>query len=86
MRSITAKMLRDAEWLPVYTYVGSGKSASFRVFGCHIPNITIVHDYLTKCNNSRKVKISYRVFGRTTDSPIQAVRLYNEEVRKASLR
>lgn len=79
--TLTLKRMQSSEWKVVYTYVGSSKS--FQVLACDaILGLTIVHDRV----RGVKIRSTYRINGKSTDSPIQAVRLYNEEARKASLR
>lgn len=73
--AISTKTLRDADWKQVYQY--NGLSMTFATYACvAIPDLTITHH---RSSRGRTVKTTYRVFGKTTDSPTQAVRIYNAE-------
>lgn len=74
---ISNKTLRDAEWKSVYRYIGA--TTGFETYACDaLPGITITHNKV----GSKRTTTIYRVHGKTTDSPIQAVRLYNEEEKR----
>lgn len=77
---ITARQLRTQKWNKIYVYPGFSGGTSFEVYSCNIKGITVTHERRGK----GKVKISYRVGKRTTDSPTQAVRWWNENERKAN--
>lgn len=77
MISISQRMIKEVEWNHVYTY--AGPTQSFDTYSSTIPHLTVTH---IKVKGARKTKIEYRAFGRTTDSPSQAVRWYNDEVKK----
>ena len=67
---------RALKWEVVYQY--ASRKQAFRIFGNERhPNLVVIHD-----QKGPRVKISYRAYARKTDSPIQAVRWYNEENRR----
>lgn len=68
---MTMKDFRALTWTLVYTY-GDDKKG-FKVFGCSVPNVAIVHDR----SKGKQTKISYRVDRRATDSPSQVVKWIN---------
>ena len=78
MKQISQKTLRDATWQCVYTY--SGKTLSFVIFACDaLPGITIAHE---RTKGYAKAKTVYTVNKKRTESPSQAVKLWNEQARK----
>ena len=78
MEQITARVLRNAEWKAVYEYKGS--SMSFVTYACDaLPGLTITHE----TRGRRKTRTYYSARGRKTDSPTQAVRLYNATIKAA---
>lgn len=73
MTKISQRIIQEATWKCVYTYVG--KTSSFRTFACDsIPGLTITHDRV----GSKPTKKTYSVNGRKTDSVITAIRWYNQ--------
>lgn len=79
---ISAKIMRDAEWKCVYSYVGS--TTSFKTYASDaIPGLTITYDKV----GSKRTKTTYTISGPNywfrTESPSQAVRLYNAQIEKA---
>lgn len=85
MKPISTKTLRDVTWRQVYKYDGRGMR--FVTFAADdVPGLTITHERaLVNERPVGKVKTTYSVRypdgARRTDSPIQAVRLYNEQAR-----
>src|SRR5580693_2068697 len=78
MKPISQKILRDAAWQCVYTY--SGKTLSFVIFACDaLPGITIAHE---RAKGYAKAKTIYTVNRKRTESPSQAVRIYNAQARE----
>lgn len=76
MKLITMRILRQQHWSEVYGY--QGVDNQFKVFATdQLQGLTIVHDF----KKGRRTKISYRVAGRTTDSPSVAVKWWNEAER-----
>lgn len=75
--TITLRQLRAATFVPVYDY--AGRTRGFTVFAAgDMPGLTVTHDRLP----GSRVRITYRVDGRTTDSPSQVVRMWNEKEKK----
>lgn len=65
------KEFRALTWNEVYLYDDDKKG--FKVFGCGLPDFTIVHDY----QKGKRTKISFRVARRTTESSSVAVKWWN---------
>lgn len=74
---LTVKQFRALTWQEVYSYGDTNKG--FKVFGCDLKGVSIVHDYA----KGKKTKISYRVAGRSTDSPAQCVKWFNSYQKNA---
>lgn len=71
MKPITQKTLRGADWQRVYAY--DGATLSFVIFICDaLPGMTIAKE-----KRRGKTYTVYTVFGKRTDSLIQATRLWN---------
>ncbi len=87
MQQITARVLRQAEWKPVYQYnstVRGGKS--FTVYASdRLPGLTITKEVR---GTSRRVRTTtfYKFAGRTTDSPTQVVKYWNEHAKASKTR
>lgn len=72
---LTRNQLSRFNWRRVFAGPGC------TVFGCGDPDVHIMHTWQEGENGKRngKVRITYIVRGRRTDSPSEAVRLYNQE-------
>lgn len=80
MTQITARALRQADWKKVYQYTGA--TTSFSTYACDaLPGLTVTHEK----RGSKRTRTYYTVRGRQTDSPTQAVRLYNTVVKNEKL-
>lgn len=78
MKPITRRLMNAGDWRQVYQYDGS--SLSFTIYACdQFPGMTIAYER----RGAGKVKTFYTVFGKRTDSPTQAVRLWNQRVQDA---
>ncbi len=77
MKPISLKTLRDATWQQVYNYVGH--LTSFVTYACdEVPGLTVTHE---KRRRRSKVVTTYSYKGKRVDSPIAAVRLWNNEAK-----
>ena len=73
IKPISTRTLRNVEWVQCYEY--KGKDNAFKVYASsEIKDFTIVHDF----KKGSRTKITYRVNGRSTDTPAVAVRWWNE--------
>lgn len=90
---VTAKKMRDVEWKCVYSYIGV--NTSFKTYASDaIPGLTITYDKV----GSKRSKTTYTISGVTshpdlaakskwsakTESPSQAVKIYNAQIEKAA--
>lgn len=73
-KPLSMSAFRALQWKEVYHY--EGQNVSFKVFGCDLEGLVIVHDA-----KPRK-KVTYRACGKSTDSPSQAVKIYNQGIRQ----
>lgn len=76
MSAISQRQFRALAWTQVYEY--SGHTKSFKTFGCGLPYLTMTHEWQ---RGKKPMRIYYTVAGRSTDSPTQIVRWYNEEAK-----
>lgn len=82
VKPITIKVLRDAAWKHVYRY--NGVTLAFTTYASDaLPGVTVTHEVTLK--PKRRKRTVYTINGQRTDSPTQAVRIYNEQARKESL-
>jgi hypothetical protein len=75
---ITLRQLRSVTWNRVYQYDG-GNGIGFTTFACDIERLTVTHDF----RRGKRTRITYMARGQITESPSQAVRLWNQEERRA---
>jgi len=81
MQQITARALRQAEWKVVYEYKAGPRGVSFTTYACdRLPGLTITKEV----RMVRRVRTStiYKFNGKSTDSPTQVVRYWNEAAKK----
>lgn len=82
IKPITIKVLRDAAWKHVYRY--NGVTLAFTTYASDaLPGVTVTHEVTLK--PKRRKRTVYTINGQRTDSPTQAVRIYNEQARKSTI-
>lgn len=87
---ITAKKMRDVEWKCVYSYVGV--NTSFKTYASEaIPGLTITHEKVGPKRSRTIYTIIVDVMSgkaciatAKTESPSQAVKIYNAQIEKAA--
>lgn len=76
---ITVNKLQKADWKQVYHYDYSQSNCFFKTFSSDIPGVTVTHD---RKIGSKRTMIYYTVHGRRTDSPSEAVKIWNRHEKE----
>lgn len=76
---ITVRKLQDANWVECYHYDYTQSGCFFKIFSSDIPHVTVTHD---RKIGSKRTMIYYTVHKRRTDSPSEAVKIWNRHEKE----